>query len=59
MAEGYAALPNERVRAASGVEYACRDTGGGAGAGDDRDEATTWATRGAQYHAVPSRPSLG
>ena len=33
MAEGYAALPNKRVSAANGVEYACRDTGGGAGAG--------------------------
>ena len=32
MAEGYAALPNERVSAANGVEYAYRDTGGGAGA---------------------------
>ena len=31
MAEGYAALPNERVSAANGVEYAYRDTGGGAG----------------------------
>jgi pimeloyl-ACP methyl ester carboxylesterase len=34
MAEGYAALPNERVSAANGVEYAYRDTGEtGAGAG--------------------------
>jgi len=33
MAEGYAALPNERVSAANGVEYAYRDTGEtGAGA---------------------------
>jgi pimeloyl-ACP methyl ester carboxylesterase len=33
VAEGYAALPNERVSAANGVEYAYRDTGGGADAG--------------------------
>jgi pimeloyl-ACP methyl ester carboxylesterase len=33
VAEGYAALPNERVSAANGVEYAYRDTGGGAEAG--------------------------
>jgi len=37
MADGYAALPNERVSAANGVEYAYRDTGAtgdtGAGAG--------------------------
>jgi pimeloyl-ACP methyl ester carboxylesterase len=33
VAEGYAALPNERVSAANGVEYAYRDTGGGPGAG--------------------------
>ena len=33
MAGGYAALPNERVSAANGVEYAYRDTGAGAGAG--------------------------
>ena len=31
MAEGYAALRNDRVSAANGVEYAYRDTGGGAG----------------------------
>ena len=30
MAKGYAELPNEVVRAANGVEYAYRDTGGGA-----------------------------
>jgi pimeloyl-ACP methyl ester carboxylesterase len=33
VAEGYAALPNERVSAAGGVEYAYRDTGAGAGTG--------------------------
>jgi pimeloyl-ACP methyl ester carboxylesterase len=33
VAEGYAALPNKRVSAANGVEYAYRDTGGGAGPG--------------------------
>jgi pimeloyl-ACP methyl ester carboxylesterase len=33
VAEGYAALPNERISAANGVEYAYRDTGGGTGAG--------------------------
>jgi pimeloyl-ACP methyl ester carboxylesterase len=37
MADGYAALPNERVSAANGVEYAYRDTGAtgdtGSGAG--------------------------
>ena len=33
MAEGYAALPNERVSAANGVEYAYRDTGTSTGAG--------------------------
>ena len=32
MAEGYAALPNKRVSVADGIEYAYRDTGGGAGA---------------------------
>jgi pimeloyl-ACP methyl ester carboxylesterase len=32
VAGGYASLPNERVTAAGGVEYAYRDTGGGAGA---------------------------
>jgi len=31
VAEGYAALRNDRVSAANGVEYAYRDTGGGAG----------------------------
>jgi hypothetical protein len=31
MAEGYPELPNERVTAANGVEYAYRDTGGGEG----------------------------
>jgi pimeloyl-ACP methyl ester carboxylesterase len=31
MAGEYASLPNERVTAAGGVEYAYRDTGGGAG----------------------------
>jgi hypothetical protein len=35
VAEGYAALPNERVSAANGVEYAYRDTGAGAGTGAD------------------------
>jgi len=29
MNEGYAGLPNDRVRAANGVDYAYRDTGGG------------------------------
>ena len=29
MAEGYSALPNQMVRAATGVDYAYRDTGGG------------------------------
>jgi pimeloyl-ACP methyl ester carboxylesterase len=29
MAQGYSGLPNERVRAASGIEYAYRDSGGG------------------------------
>ena len=33
MAEGYAALPNERVSAANGVEYAYRDTGGAGAVG--------------------------
>jgi pimeloyl-ACP methyl ester carboxylesterase len=33
MAEGYAALPNKRVSAADGREYAYRDTGAGAGPG--------------------------
>jgi pimeloyl-ACP methyl ester carboxylesterase len=33
MADGYAALQNERVSAANGVEYAYRDTGAGAGTG--------------------------
>ena len=33
MGEGYAALPNQRVSAANGIEYAYRDTGGGAGTG--------------------------
>jgi pimeloyl-ACP methyl ester carboxylesterase len=37
VAEGYAALPNERISAANGVEYAYRDTGdtGDSGAGAD------------------------
>src|SRR5882757_11140314 len=29
MAKGYSGLPNERVSAANGVEYAYHDTGGG------------------------------
>ena len=33
MAGGYAALPNKRVSAANGVEYAYRDTGASAGTG--------------------------
>ena len=33
MGEGYAALPNTRVSAANGVEYAYRDTGANAGTG--------------------------
>jgi pimeloyl-ACP methyl ester carboxylesterase len=33
VAEGYAALPNERVSAANGVEYAYRDTGASAATG--------------------------
>jgi pimeloyl-ACP methyl ester carboxylesterase len=32
MAQGYSELPNERVSAANGIEYAYRDTGGGEGA---------------------------
>jgi pimeloyl-ACP methyl ester carboxylesterase len=32
MAKAYAELPNEVVRAANGLEYAYRDTGGGDGA---------------------------
>jgi pimeloyl-ACP methyl ester carboxylesterase len=31
MAKGYSELPNEAVRAANGVDYAYRDTGGGEG----------------------------
>ena len=31
MAEGYSELPNERVSAANGVDYAFRDTGRGEG----------------------------
>ena len=34
MADGYAALPNERVSAANGVEYAYRDTGATGDTGD-------------------------
>ena len=32
MANGYSELPNQLVSAANGVDYACRDTGGGEGA---------------------------
>jgi pimeloyl-ACP methyl ester carboxylesterase len=32
MASGYSELPNQLVSAANGVDYACRDTGGGEGA---------------------------
>ena len=35
MADGYAALPNERVSAANGIDYACRDTGAPAGSAGD------------------------
>jgi pimeloyl-ACP methyl ester carboxylesterase len=35
MAEGYSELPNERVGAANGIDYAYRDTGAGDGQGQD------------------------
>jgi hypothetical protein len=34
MAEGYSELPNERVSAANGVDYAYRDTAGDGQSGD-------------------------
>jgi pimeloyl-ACP methyl ester carboxylesterase len=60
----YSSLPNKLISAPNGVDFAYRDTGGGEGGvplvlfqrmhvrTENRDTATTWATRQAQYDAV-------